>query len=44
VTRRRLAYLYGEDRFTLELLVADRQSSVTVRIPHEPADPDSHRG
>jgi hypothetical protein len=44
VTRRRLAYLYGEDGFTLELLVADKQSSVTVRIPNEPAHPDSHRG
>jgi hypothetical protein len=49
VTRRRLAYLYGEGRFTLELLVGCGHSSVTLRIPREEtlyvrADPDRHRG
>jgi len=33
VTRRRLTYLYGEDRFKLELLVCSRHSSVTLTIP-----------
>jgi sensor histidine kinase YesM len=49
VTRRRLIYLYGQDRFTLELLVGCGHSSVTLRIPREEtvyvrADPDTHRG
>jgi len=49
VTRRRLIYLYGPDRFTLELLVGCGHSSVTLRIPREEtlyvrADPDTHRG
>ena len=49
VTRRRLIYLYGADRFTLELLVGCGHSSVTLRIPREEAvyvraDSDTHRG
>ena len=34
-TRRRLGYLYGEDRFSLELFVGPGNSSVTIRIPRE---------
>jgi hypothetical protein len=49
VTRRRLACLYGEGKFALDLLVGCGHSSVTLRIPREEtlyvrADPDSHRG
>jgi hypothetical protein len=49
VTRRRLAYLYGDGKFALDLLVGCGHSSVTLRIPREEilyvrADPDSHRG
>jgi len=49
VTRRRLIYLYGPERFTLDLLVGCGHSSVTLRIPREEAvyvraDPDTHRG
>lgn len=49
VTRRRLAYLYGEGKFALDLLVGCGHSSVTLRIPREEtlyvrADPDRHRG
>ena len=48
VTRRRLIYLYGGDRFALDLLVGCGHSSVTLRIPREEAvyvraDPDTHR-
>jgi two-component system, LytTR family, sensor kinase len=48
VTRRRLTYLYGEGRFTLDLLVGCGHSAVTLRIPseemeHGGANPDSHR-
>jgi two-component system LytT family sensor kinase len=35
VTRRRLNYLYGAGRFTLDLLVGCGHSSVTLRIPRE---------
>jgi two-component system LytT family sensor kinase len=35
VTRRRLAVLYGDNRFALDLSVATDQSSVTLRIPRE---------
>jgi hypothetical protein len=38
VTRQRLTWLYGADRFTLELRVRDRHSSVMLRIPNEPLD------
>jgi LytS/YehU family sensor histidine kinase len=49
VTRRRLIYLYGADRFALDLLVGCGHSSVTLRIPREEAvyvraDSDAHRG
>lgn len=49
VTRRRLIYLYGAERFALDLLVGCGHSSVTLRIPREEAvyvraDPDTHRG
>ena len=49
VTRRRLIYLYGPERFALDLLVGCGHSSVTLRIPREEAvyvraDPDTHRG
>ena len=49
VTRRRLIYLYGQERFTLDLLVGCGHSSVTLRIPREEAvyvraDPNTHRG
>jgi LytS/YehU family sensor histidine kinase len=49
VTRRRLVYLYGQARFSLELLVGCGHSTVSLRIPREEtiyvrADPDSHRG
>jgi two-component system, LytTR family, sensor kinase len=49
VTRRRLIYLYGPERFTLDLLVGCGHSSVTLRIPREEilyvrADPDTHCG
>jgi LytS/YehU family sensor histidine kinase len=44
VTRRRLTYLYGEERFRLDLLVCSTHSCVTLRIPHARTDPDSHRG
>jgi len=48
VTRRRLIYLYGADRFALDLLVGCGHSSVTLRIPREEAvyvraDSDAHR-
>ena len=38
VTRRRLTYLYGEDRFRLDLLVCSRHSSVSLLIPNQPHD------
>jgi two-component system LytT family sensor kinase len=44
VTRQRLIWLYGADRFTLDLLVCDKHSSVTLRIPDDRAHPDPHRG
>ena len=49
VTRRRLAYLYGKDRFALDLLVGCGQSTVTLRIPREETvyvrtDQHSHSG
>ena len=49
VTRRRLIYLYGAERFALDLLVGCGHSSVTLRIPREEAvyvraNPDTHRG
>jgi two-component system, LytTR family, sensor kinase len=37
VTRRRLAYIYGEDRCPLDLLISGGNSSVTLRIPLEAA-------
>lgn len=48
VTRRRLVYLYGHERFALELLVGCGHSTVSLRIPREETvyvrtDPDSHR-
>lgn len=48
VTRRRLVYLYGQERFSLELLVGCGHSTVSLRIPREEtiyvrADPDGHR-
>jgi hypothetical protein len=48
VTRRRLVYLYGQERFALDLLVGCGHSTVSLRIPREEtvyvrADPDSHR-
>jgi two-component system, LytTR family, sensor kinase len=48
VTRRRLVYLYGQERFSLELLVGCGHSTVSLRIPREETiyvrpDPDSHR-
>jgi LytS/YehU family sensor histidine kinase len=36
-TRRRLACLYGDDRFALDLFVSQGKSSVTIRIPRESA-------
>jgi two-component sensor histidine kinase len=49
VTRRRLVYLYGQERFSLELLVGCGHSTVSLRIPREEtiyvrANPDGHRG
>ena len=47
VTRKRLAFIYGADRFSLDLLVYSKHSSVTLQIPnetHDRADPDHHRG
>jgi two-component system LytT family sensor kinase len=49
VTRRRLVYLYGHERFALELLVGCGHSTVSLRIPREETvyvrpNPDSHRG
>lgn len=38
VTRRRLAYIHGEERYALDLLVGASNSSVTLKIPRE----DSH--
>jgi len=48
VTRRRLVYLYGPERFALELLVGCGHSTVSLRIPREETvyvrpNPDSHR-
>jgi two-component system, LytTR family, sensor kinase len=48
VTRRRLVYLYGHERFALELLVGCGHSTVSLRIPREETvyvrtDPDGHR-
>jgi hypothetical protein len=48
VTRRRLIYLYGHERFALDLLVGSGHSTVTLRIPREEtlyvrADSDTHR-
>jgi len=45
VTRRRLAYIYGDERFALDLFVGCGQSSVTLRIPREETvyvGPDHH--
>jgi len=49
VTRRRLAYIYGDERFALDLFVGCGQSSVTLRIPREETvyvgtDQNSNRG
>jgi len=44
VTRKRLSFIYGEDRFRLELLVCSRHSTVTLQLPDDRADPDSDRG
>jgi two-component sensor histidine kinase len=49
VTRRRLVYLYGQERFSLELLVGCGHSTVSLRIPREETiyvrpNPDGHRG
>jgi hypothetical protein len=49
VTRRRLNYLYGERRYSLDLLVGCGRSSVTLRIPreeigHDGSDSHSRRG
>lgn len=47
VTRRRLAYMYGDDRFALDLFVGPGNSAVSLKIPREEvsvrADHDSHR-
>jgi len=43
-TRRRLTYLYGEDRIKLDLLVSNLHSTVTLRIPDDRTHSDSHRG
>jgi two-component system LytT family sensor kinase len=37
VTRQRLGFIYGADRFALDLLVCDRHSCVTLKIPDPPA-------
>jgi len=45
VTRRRLAYIYGDERFALDLFVGCGQSAVTLRIPREETvyvGPDHH--
>ncbi|HEX6636139.1 MAG TPA: histidine kinase [Steroidobacteraceae bacterium] len=34
-TRRRLAYLYGDDRFSLDLYIGPGNSSVTIKLPRE---------
>jgi signal transduction histidine kinase len=44
VTRRRLTYLYGEDKCRLDLLVSSKYSTVTLRIPDARPHTDSHRG
>ncbi|HET7811674.1 MAG TPA: histidine kinase [Steroidobacteraceae bacterium] len=49
VTRRRLAYIYGDERFALDLFVGCGQSAVTLRIPREETvyvgtDHHPHRG
>jgi two-component system LytT family sensor kinase len=43
-TRQRLTFIYGPDRFSLELLVCSRHSTVTLQIPDDGTHTDSHRG
>jgi LytS/YehU family sensor histidine kinase len=44
VTRRRLACLYGEDRFALDVLVRSGFSSVRLRLPHDRTPAHTDRG